>query len=114
MKKIEMIIRPEKLDSVKDALEGKGFNSMTVSEVEGRGRQKGIALEWRVGEYRVEFLPKIRVEIVVDDENCDSVIDTVCAAARTGDVGDGKIFVSSIDKVIRIRTGEFDAHALGS
>jgi nitrogen regulatory protein P-II 1 len=111
MKKIEMIIRPEKLDLVRAALEEKGYSSMTVSDVEGRGKQKGISLEWRVGEYRVEFLPKIKVEVVVDDTACDGVIDTVCDAAKTGAVGDGKIFVSSIDKVVRIRTGECDGEA---
>lgn len=111
MKKIEMIIRPEKLDLVKGALEEKGFSSMTISDVEGRGRQKGVSLEWRVGEYRVEFLPKIKVEVVVDDDACDKVINTVCEAARTGEVGDGKIFVSTIDKVVRIRTGECDVAA---
>lgn len=106
MKKVEMIIRPEKLDSVRKVLEEKGFPSMTISDVEGRGRQKGVALEWRVGEYRVEFLPKIKLEVVVNNEDCDAVVEAVCAAARTDEVGDGKIFVSSIDEVVRIRTGE--------
>lgn len=106
MKKIEAIIRPEKLDIVKDILEKKGFPGMTVSEVTGRGRQKGIALQWRAGEYRVDFLPKIKIEIVVDDKDVDGVIDAILEAAPMQKVGDGKIFVSSVDEIIRIRTGE--------
>ncbi len=106
MKKIEAIIRPEKLDAVKEALEAKGHHSMTVYDVEGRGRQKGIQLEWRVGTYNVEFLPKIKMEIICADDACQMIIDTICAAAETGEVGDGKIFVSEIQNVVRIRTKE--------
>lgn len=112
MKRIEVIIRPEKLEVVKNALEAKGFPSMTVADVEGRGRQKGISLEWRVGEYRVEFLPKIKLEIVANDSDCEKVIETICAAARTGEVGDGKIFISDISQVVRIRTGERGEEAI--
>ncbi len=106
MKKIEAIIRPEKLDIVKDVLDQKGFSGMTVSDVTGRGRQKGITLQWRAGEYRVDFLPKVKIEIVVDDKDMDKVIDAILEAAPMQKVGDGKIFVSSIEEIIRIRTGE--------
>ncbi len=106
MKKIEALIRVEKLDEVRVALEEKGFVGMTVTEVKGRGTQKGILLEWRAGEYRVEFLPKLKLELIVDDSNVDKAIDAIVSSARTGKAGDGKIFVSQIDQVVRIRTGE--------
>lgn len=106
MKKIEALIRVEKLDEVRVALEEKGFVGMTVTEVKGRGTQKGILLEWRAGEYRVEFLPKLKLELIVDDLNVDKAIDAIVSSARTGKAGDGKIFVSQIDQVVRIRTGE--------
>jgi len=112
MLKIEAIIRPDKLDEVKDALESKGHASMTVFDVEGRGRQKGIQLEWRVGTYTVEFLPKVKLEIVCHDEDCEMVVDTIRETARTGEVGDGKIFVSEVKNVIRIRTGETGKEAI--
>ena len=106
MKKIEAIIRVEKLEEVKNALEKKGFIGLTVTEVKGRGAQKGIMLEWRAGEYRVEFLPKLKLEVVVDDASLDTALDLIVEAARTGKVGDGKIFVSNIEEVVRVRTGE--------
>ena len=106
MKRIEAIIRPEKLDELREALDGKGFSGMTVSEVKGRGTQKGVTLEWRVGEYKVEFLPKIRLELVVLDKDVDGVIKTICSVCSTGSIGDGKIFVSDVSYVVRIRTGE--------
>src|SRR4030042_1540486 len=106
LKKIEAIIRPEKLDAVKDALEAKGILGMTVTNVNGRGRQKGIALQWRAGEYRVDFLPKIKIEVVVDDKTSDMVVATICRIARTGRVGDGKIFVIPVENAVRVRTGE--------
>ena len=106
MIKIEAVIRQEKMDDVKEALEAKGIHSMTIEDVQGRGRQKGIELEWRVGKYNVEFLPKLKLEIICKDEECDEIIDTICKAAGTGEVGDGKIFVSEIKDIIRIRTGE--------
>ena len=106
MTKIEAVIRQEKLDTVKDALEAKGVLSMTIEDVQGRGRQKGIELEWRVGKYHVEFLPKIKLEIICKDDECESIIDTICQAAGTGEVGDGKIFVSEIKDIVSIRTGE--------
>jgi nitrogen regulatory protein P-II 1 len=106
MKKIEAIIRPEKLDAVRGALDEKGFPGMTVSEVKGRGRQKGITLQWRAGDYRVEFLPKVKLEIIVADEDAEAVIETICEVAKTGKIGDGKIFVYPVDDVIRVRTKE--------
>ena len=106
MKKIEAVIRPEKLDELRETLDGKGFSGMTVSEVKGRGTQKGVTLEWRVGEYKVEFLPKIRLEMVVLDKDVDEVIKAICSVCSTGSIGDGKIFVSDVSYVVRIRTGE--------
>ena len=106
MKKIEAIIREERFHLIKIALEEKGFISMTVSDVVGRGKQKGVSLKWRVGEHRIEFLPKKKIEIVVDDKDYPVVVDTICERGRTGAVGDGKIFVTPIEEVIRIRTGD--------
>ena len=106
MKKIEAIIRVEKLEEVKNALEKDGLIGMTITEVKGRGSQKGIMLEWRAGEYRVEFLPKLKVEVVVDDTHLSKAIEAVTEAARTGKIGDGKIFIYNVEEVIRVRTGE--------
>lgn len=112
MKKVEALIREEKLESVKNALEKAGFVGLTVTAVSGRGQQKGLLLQWRVGEYRVDLLPKIKVEVVVRDEDAQAVVDILCDAARTGDIGDGMIFVTPVEQVRRIRTGELDADAL--
>ncbi len=106
MTKIEAIIRQEKLDAVKEALETQGFLGMTVTEVSGRGRQKGIKLQWRAGTYCVEFLPKLKLEVVVDDKDTEKVIDTICQMAKTGKEGDGKIFVYPLTEAVRVRTGE--------
>ena len=106
MKKIEAIIRPEKLDAVKDALVSVGILGMTMTHVSGRGRQKGIALQWRAGEYRVDFLPKVKIEIVLTDEECQGALDTICNAARTGREGDGMIFVLPVENAIRVRTSD--------
>ncbi len=106
MKKIEAIIRPEKLVPVKSTLEEMGFPGMTVSEVKGRGRQKGITQQWRGKEYKVDLLPKIKLEVVVDDADMDKVVDAILEAAPMQKVGDGKIFVSTIEDIIRVRTGE--------
>jgi len=106
MKKIEAIIRPEKLEDVKTALEARGILTMTVTQVSGRGRQKGIALQWRAGEYRVEFLPKIKVEIVCSDDECKTAVDVICKSARTGKVGDGMIFVLPVESATRVRTSD--------
>jgi len=106
MKKIEAIIRSEKLEDLREALDAKKLSAMTVTEVKGRGTQKGITLEWRVGEYRVEFIPKIKVELVVDDKAVDSAIEIILSVCSTGKIGDGKIFISPVEEVIRIRTKE--------
>jgi nitrogen regulatory protein P-II 1 len=106
MKKIEAIIRPEKLNLLREKLDAKGFSGMTATEVKGRGRQKGVALQWRAGDYRVEFLPKMKLEVVVDDEDAEVVIDTICDTVQTGEAGDGKIFVYPVEDVVRVRTKE--------
>ena len=112
MKKIEAIIRPFKLEDVKIALVNSGIVGMTVSEVRGFGRQKGQVERYRGSEFTVEFLQKLKVEVVVENEKVSSVIDAIAEAAKTGEIGEGKIFVSSIDSVVRIRTGETDEKAL--
>ena len=112
MKKVEAIIRPFKLDEVKIALVNAGIVGMTVSEVRGFGRQKGQTERYRGSEYTVEFLQKLKVEIVVEDDQLDMVIDKIIAAARTGEIGDGKIFVSPVNQIIRIRTGEKNLEAI--
>lgn len=112
MKKIEAIIRPFKLDEVKIALVNAGIVGMTVSEVRGFGRQKGQTERYRGSEYTVEFLQKLKVEIVVEEDQADMVVEKIIAAARTGEIGDGKIFVSPVDQIIRIRTGEKNMEAI--
>jgi nitrogen regulatory protein P-II 1 len=106
MRKIEAVIKPFKLDEVKEALHGIGIQGMTVTEVRGFGRQKGHTELYRGAEYVVDFLPKIKIEIAVKDEMVDKVIDAIVKAANTGRIGDGKIFVTPMEEVIRIRTGE--------
>ncbi|MBL9093402.1 MAG: P-II family nitrogen regulator [Planctomycetaceae bacterium] len=106
MKKIEAVIRHFKLEAVKNALSEKGIKGMTVTEVRGFGRQKGHTETYRGAEYAVDFIPKVKLEVVVHNEDLQKVIDTVVNTARTGQVGDGKIFVSDLSNVIRIRTGE--------
>ncbi|MCK9472384.1 P-II family nitrogen regulator [Sulfurimonas sp.] len=112
MKKIEAVIKPFKLEDIKDALAEIGITGMTVSEVKGYGRQKGHSELYRGAEYVVDFLPKIKLEMVVNDDSVEQVIDTIVEAARTGKIGDGKIFVTDIEKIIRIRTGETDSEAI--
>ncbi|MBD2578541.1 P-II family nitrogen regulator [Oscillatoria sp. FACHB-1406] len=112
MKKVEAIIRPFKLDEVKIALVNAGIVGMTVSEVRGFGRQKGQTERYRGSEYTVEFLQKLKVEIVIEDNQVDMVVEKVIAAARTGEIGDGKIFISPVEKIIRIRTGEENLEAV--
>ncbi|MEZ6055798.1 MAG: P-II family nitrogen regulator [Planctomycetaceae bacterium] len=112
MKKIEAIIRHFKLEEVKDALMSIGVHGMTVSEVRGFGRQKGHKEQYRGAEYTVDFLPKVKMEVVVDDADLDKVLEKIIETARTGQVGDGKIFVSSLSEVIRIRTGETGTESL--
>ncbi len=106
MKKIEAIIKPFKLDEVKEALSKEGIQGMTISEVKGFGRQKGHTELYRGTEYVVDFLPKVKIEVLVEDDKAMAVTDTIIAAARTGRIGDGKIFITSVDEVVRIRTGE--------
>ncbi|PKY12125.1 transcriptional regulator [Acidithiobacillus marinus] len=106
MKKIEAIIKPFKLDDVREALQEIGLAGMTVTEVKGFGRQKGHTELYRGAEYVVDFLPKLKLEVVVDDEMADRAIEAIEQSARTGKIGDGKIFVSAVERVIRIRTGE--------
>ena len=106
MKKIEAIIRQERLGAAKRALEEKGIVGMTVTEVSGRGRQKGIALQWRAGEYRVDLLPKVRIDLVLDEDQCQVAVDTICQAARTGREGDGMIFIMPVMEIVRVRTSE--------
>ena len=112
MKRVEAIIKPFKLEDVKDALAEIGIEGMTVSEVKGYGRQKGHSELYRGAEYVVDFLPKIKIEMVVDGKDVEQVTAAVVEAARTGKIGDGKIFVSDIEKIIRIRTGETDTEAI--
>ncbi|MGK7899267.1 MAG: P-II family nitrogen regulator [Xenococcus sp. (in: cyanobacteria)] len=112
MKKIEAIIRPFKLDEVKIALVNAGVVGMTVSEVRGFGRQKGQTERYRGSEYTVEFLQKLKIEIVIEDDQVQMVVDKIIAAARTGEIGDGKIFIHPVDEIIRIRTGETNLEAV--
>jgi nitrogen regulatory protein P-II 1 len=112
MKKIEAIVRQEKFHLIKIALEEKGFISMTVSDIMGRGKQRGVSLKWRVGEHRIEFLPKKKIEIYVEDKDCQIVVDTIIERAKTGAVGDGKIFVLPVEEVYKIRTGETGPEAI--
>jgi nitrogen regulatory protein P-II 1 len=112
MKKIEAIIRQEKLDGVKKALEANSYFGMTVSEVSGRGRQNGLTLQWRAGDYRVDLLPKIKVELVLLDEDVPAAIDAIVMNARTGEIGDGKIIVLPVESVVRVRTGDRDESAI--
>ena len=112
MKKIEAVIKPFKLDEVKDELNNIGVMGLTVSEVKGYGRQKGHTELYRGAEYAVDFLPKIKIELIVDDDIVDSVIDVIKKKAHTGRIGDGKIFVSSVEEIVRIRTGESGKKAI--
>jgi nitrogen regulatory protein PII len=112
MKKIEAIIRPFKLEDVKIALVSAGIVGMTVTEVRGFGRQKGQVERYRGSEFTVEFLQKLKLEIVVDDDRVDTVINAIQEAARTGEIGDGKIFITTVDSVLRIRTGDRDSSAI--
>ncbi|MDX9708383.1 P-II family nitrogen regulator [Trichloromonas acetexigens] len=112
MRKVEAVIKPFKLDEVKEALNEIGIQGITVSEVKGFGRQKGHTELYRGAEYVVDFIPKIKMEIIVSDEMAAKVVDVIAEAARTGRIGDGKIFVTSVDEVVRIRTGERGDDAL--
>lgn len=112
MKKIEAVIREEKLPPIRDALDKSGFKGITVLDVKGRGAQGGVSLQWRVGEYKVDLLPKKMVVLVVKDDDCKKVVDIICEYSKTGDMGDGKIFISTIDEIIRVRTSETGSAAV--
>lgn len=112
MKKIEAIIKPFKLDDVREALSDVGFSGMTVTEVRGFGRQKGHTEIYRGAEYAVDFLPKVKIELVLPDDRVEQAIEIIVAAAHSGKIGDGKIFVYNVEQVIRIRTGEMDDSAI--
>ena len=106
MKKIEAIIRPEKLDSVRHALEEVGFPGLMITEIEGHGKQKGITRQWRGKQYKVELLPKVRIEVVIKDQDVERITKAISGAAYTGTIGDGKIFIYPVENAIRIRTSE--------
>ncbi len=112
MKMIQAIVRPAKIEDVKTALDSAGYTSLTSIEVKGRGRQKGITQMWRGEEYKVDMLPKVKLEVVVPSDKEDEVVEIIRKSAYTGNIGDGKIFVLPVEKVIRIRTGESDGKAL--
>ena len=112
MKKIEAIIRPEKLDEVRKAIESVGYPGITITEAQGHGKQKGVVQQWRGETYRVEFLPKVKLELVVGDADVDRIVSAIIKSAKTGSVGDGKIFVTDVKDAIKIRTGERGESAL--
>jgi nitrogen regulatory protein P-II 1 len=112
MKKVEAIIREEKLERVKEFLEEMGYYGMTMTEVSGRGRQKGVPLKWGAKEYRLEFLPKLKIELVVMDEDVSAVVNAIVKGARTGEIGDGKIFIIPIEDAVRVRTGDTGTNAV--
>ena len=112
MKLVTAIIKPHRLDEVRDALSGISVTGLTLSEVKGFGRQKGHTEVYRGAEYSIDFVPKVRLDVVIDDDQLQAVVDAITASARTGEIGDGKIFVSSIEQAVRIRTGEEGAEAL--
>ncbi len=112
LKKVEAVVKPFKLEEVKDALGEVGVRGMTVSEVKGFGRQRGHREIYRGAEYEVDFVPKVKIEVVVEDEQAAAVVEAITRAARTGKIGDGKIFVTTVEEVVRIRTGERGADAL--
>jgi nitrogen regulatory protein P-II 1 len=112
MKRVEIITRPYKLDEIKEALTGMGIQGMTVTDVRGFGRQRGHKEVYRGAEYQVDFVSKVKIEVVIDDELLDQTLEVIQQAAKTGKIGDGKIFISSIDNAIRIRTGESGGSAL--
>lgn len=112
MKLVTAIIKPFKVDDVKEALKGAGVNGMTVSEVKGFGRQGGHTETYRGSEYQIDFVPKMKMELVIDDADVDRVVDVIVKAASTGKIGDGKVWVTSVEQIVRIRTGEHGASAI--
>jgi len=112
MKKITAVVKPFRVDEVKEALKGAGVAGMTVSEVQGFGRQAGHTEVYRGAEYTVDFVPKVKFELIVDDEDVNSIVEAIVGSAKTGKIGDGKIWVSTVDELIRIRTGELGSDAI--
>lgn len=112
MKKVEAVIRPDSLDEVMGALEGAGYPGIMVTEIEGHGKQKGVKQQWRGQEYKVDLLPKVKIEVVVSDKEVDEIIKTISKVTKTGQVGDGKIFLTDVSDAVRIRTGERGDSAL--
>ena len=112
MKLVTAVIKPHKLDEVKEALVGAGVAGLTISEVRGYGRQRGHTEVYRGAEYTVEFIPKVKLEILADDAAVDGIIEAIVGATRTGEVGDGKVFVTSVERIVRIRTGETNEEAI--
>lgn len=112
MKKIEAVIRPDSVDEVLEALDGAGYPGIMVTEIEGHGRQKGLKQQWRGQEYKVDLLPKVKLEVVVTDKEADEIVKTISKVAKTGQIGDGKIFISDVAEAVRIRTGERGDSAL--
>ena len=112
MKLVTGIVKPFRLDDVKEALKARGVQGLTVSDVQGFGRQRGHTEVYRGAEYEVDFVPKVRVEVLVDDDDADAVAQTIVDAARTGKIGDGKVWITTVDSVIRVRTGEAGSDAL--
>jgi nitrogen regulatory protein P-II 1 len=112
MKKIEAVIRPDTLDQILDALNGAGYPGIMVTEIEGHGRQKGVSHQWRGQEYKVNLLPKVKIEVVATDKETEEIVKTISKIAKTGQIGDGKIFVSDMSDAVRIRTGERGDSAL--
>ncbi|HSJ50997.1 MAG TPA: P-II family nitrogen regulator [Actinomycetota bacterium] len=112
MKLVVAVVKPHRLDEVKEALRGVGVNGLTTSDVEGFGRQRGHTEVYRGAEYQVDFVPKVKVEVICDDDETQGIVDAIAKAARTGKIGDGKIWVTSVEQVVRIRTGEMGPDAL--
>ena len=112
MKKIEAIVRPEKVDDIRKALEKAGYPGVTITEVEGHGKQKGVTRQWRGESYKVDLLPKVKLELIVSDKDADRLTSAIVSAAKTGAVGDGKLFISDVKEAVRIRTGEKGEDAL--
>lgn len=112
MKKIEAVVRPDSVDEILDALQGAGYPGIMVTEIEGHGKQRGVTQQWRGQEYKVDLLPKVKLEVVVTDKEADEIVKTISKVAKTGQIGDGKIFITNIADAIRIRTGEHGDSAL--
>ena len=113
MKKIEAVVRPDSVDEILDALQSAGYPGIMVTEIEGHGKQRGVTQQWRGQEYKVALLPKVKLEVVVTDQQAEEIVNTISKVAKTGQIGDGKIFISNVTECIRIRTGEKGKTAVG-